>query len=144
MNRRSLAAACIGIAATLQGCGGGIDLAALPTGMETDCAAPPRSSVRTREEVAAAAAPADAGVRTAAGRYVARAEAARWAQRGAVSVDVDCCVDQAEGMVYALQAAHGLAREDPVLIGGADLRLAASLVNRLGDAGLGRVYLVVP
>lgn len=143
MKRRLLAAACIGIA-TLQGCQGGIDLSALPTGFDTGCVGADRGTAWTREEVAVTAAPADAGVRTVAGRYVALGEAVRWAERGAVSVDVGCCVERAEGIVYALQAAQGLPRETPVLIGGDDLRLAASLVNRLGDAGLSRAYLVVP
>lgn len=96
-----------------------------------------------------AAVPADAGARTRQGRYATRAqgEALALALRGGViHVDLGCCGEAAADLAvmtaYGLQAAHDLPDDAPVLVQGDDLRLAASVVDRLVAGGYRRVWLV--
>ena len=61
-------------------------------------------------------------------------------------VNVQCCgIDAAEsaiGLAYALQAAHDLPNSTPILVRSADLRLGASVANRLLEGGYSNVWLV--
>jgi hypothetical protein len=99
----------------------------------------------------AAAVPADAGARTRQGRY-ATARQAAWLERSlgsaVLNVDVECCgaegVEQAVGIAHGLQAAQDLPDRAPVLVRGADLRLAAVAADRMAAAGHTQVWLVTP
>ncbi len=95
--------------------------------------------------------PADHGARTRPGLYAQREQALQLERtlRGAVIwVDVACCgtegADLGVLIAFGMQAAGNLPASVPVFVGGADLRLAASVVNRLADAGLSRVFLLTP
>jgi hypothetical protein len=65
-----------------------------------------------------------------------------------ISVDAGCCgteaADIAVLMVWGEQAARNLDRAAPVLVRGADQRLAATVARRLADAGMSRVWVVGP
>lgn len=93
--------------------------------------------------------PEDPGVRTRTARYATAAQAAELEQalgNDAIRVEVGCCgaeaAELATGTVHGLQAAHDLGADAPVLVHGHDLRLAAVVADRLGDAGHARVWLV--
>ena len=97
--------------------------------------------------------PADAGAKTRAGRYASAAQAdqlERALGESAIRTQVDGSFDAATNAdmavltVYGLQAAHSLDHTAPVLVRGADLRLAAVVANRLQDNGFTRVFLVTP
>ena len=95
--------------------------------------------------------PADYGARTRKGLYVQREQALqleRQLRGDVVWVPVECCgtegADLAVYIAYGMQAAHNLPASAPVFVSGADLRLAASVVNRLADGGMSRVFLVTP
>ena len=95
--------------------------------------------------------PADHGARTRPGLYAQREQALQLERtlRGAVIwVDVACCgtegADLGVLIAFGMQAAGNLPASVPVFVGGADLRLAASVVNRLAEAGLSRVFLLTP
>lgn len=65
-----------------------------------------------------------------------------------IDIEVGCCedrhVDEAVGLVWALQAAHDLPRSVPVRLHGADLHLATAAARRLADGGLTHVWVVRP
>jgi len=95
------------------------------------------------------AVPADAAAWTRSGLYATSAQARQLAHAlgaRAIELRVDCCgigaVDQAAGIAWGLQAAHDLPADTPVLVSGADLRLAAATANRLASGGLTHVWLV--
>lgn len=129
-----------------------------PIGQMASTAAAPadRAALRVGEEgqayaSAPGAEPADAGARTRRGRYVTAAQAAQLERSfgdAAIAIEVGCCspveVDIALGIVWGLQAARDLPADTPVLVRGSDLRLAATTVNRLGEGGMSRVWLVTP
>ena len=58
--------------------------------------------------------------------------------------DAAAAMDLAQQMVWGHQAAHDLPPDAPVLVRGADLRLAAATVHQLEAAGYTRVFLVTP
>lgn len=96
-------------------------------------------------------APADYGARTRNGLYAQYEQALqleRQLRGDVVWVPVECCgtegADIAVYIAYGVQAAHNLPASAPVFVSGADLRLAASVVNRLSDGGMSRVFLVTP
>ncbi len=95
--------------------------------------------------------PLDHGARTRPGLYTLRAQALaleRELRGDVIWVDVGCCGSEAAdlgvSMVRGMQAASDLPASAPVFVSGADLRLAATVVNRLADAGMRRVFLVMP
>lgn len=145
--------------ALLAACGAGSDLAQ-DTG-STNAARTSASTVQPTllddegrvQVLAAAKAPADPGARTRAGRYATPEQAA--AMEGAlgarvISTRVDAGADAAGAAdlavlnVYGMQAVTDADNHVPVLVRGADLRLAATVANRLGEAGFTRVFLVTP
>lgn len=149
--------AALALAAGLSGCGGVVDApqeAALPRAetpaaavvapLFDDDGAPAFGDARGR--------PLDAAAWTRDGRYASAAQARQLAQAlgddGLLDVEVGCCgieaVDQAVGIAWGLQAAHDLPSRTPVLVRGADLRLAAAAANRLSNGGLSMVWLVTP
>lgn len=98
-----------------------------------------------------AAVPADPGARTRSERYATAAQAAQLeAAMGnlAIPITVDPgadaagAVEVATGIVQGMQAAHDLGSDAPVLVRGSDLRLAATLANRLEEVGFSQVFLV--
>lgn len=93
----------------------------------------------------------DPGAVTRLGLYATPEEAARvMAARpgGALRVKVDRGGDEAAALavnlVWGEQAAADLPKAAPVFVTGEDLRLAATVVDRLEEGGLTRVYLVGP
>lgn len=103
--------------------------------------------------LAAAREPADPGARTRAGLYATPEQAA--ALEGAlgtrvISTRVDAGADAAGAAdmavltVYGMQAVTDADNHVPVLVRGADLRLAAAVADRLAEAGFTRVFLVTP
>lgn len=95
--------------------------------------------------------PLDHGAHTQRGLYAQREQALqleRQLRGDVVWVPVECCgtegADLAVYIAYGVQAAHNLPDSAPVFVSGADLRLAASVVNRLADGGMSRVFLVTP
>ncbi len=93
--------------------------------------------------------PQDRAARTRAGRYASPAQAEQMEQalgQDVLSVNIGCCgieaADLAVAIAQGLQAAHDLPRTAPVLVRGADLRLAAAVANRLSDEGYTQVWLV--
>ena len=90
--------------------------------------------------------PTDTGARTRKGRYASRAQADRESGADVIRLTVDCCTAEAADLAvltaYGLQAAHDLPSTVLVLVDGANLRVAAAVVNRLDDGGLNRVFLV--
>lgn len=128
-----------------------------PTSAPTPIAAPAPAAAPAAEpaaepapEPAGTAAPADAGARTRAGRY-ATAEQAQALEsllgNRVIRVDVGCCdateADMAVLMAFVSQAGLDLPNSTPVLVQGRDLRMAAVVADRLADAGMTRVWLVV-
>lgn len=95
------------------------------------------------------AVPKDSGAHTRGGHYAtalqAQALEAALGER-ALRVNVECCgieaADLAVMVAWGLQAAHDLDLHAPVLVRGADQRLAASVVNRMNEAGHTHVWLV--
>jgi hypothetical protein len=96
--------------------------------------------------------PSDPGARTRANRYVTPAQAAQLEDTlGAKAIPVNvepgpdaaAAVELATQIVWGLQAAHDLRADAPVLVRSADLRLGATLANRLGEGGYTNVFLVV-
>ena len=88
--------------------------------------------------------PADFAVRTRAGRYAtsAQARALRTALGSDVRiVEVGCCGEHAVEHAVAEALSHR-AVVGAVLVSGPDMRLAAAAVERFGDLGLERVWLV--
>jgi hypothetical protein len=129
-------------------CGGGADLDGV-SAVRTGIGSPLLRGDGSPAPSLAAAVPADPGARTRQGRYATRvqADALEHALRGEViRVEVGCCgagaADLAVMTAYGLQAAYNLPDGVPVLVGGADLRLAAGVVDRLSAGGYERVFLV--
>jgi hypothetical protein len=64
----------------------------------------------------------------------------------AVRIEAGCCgasaVETAVGVVHGVRGVYGLDTGAPVLVHGADQRLAATLANALTDAGHTHVWLV--
>jgi hypothetical protein len=99
----------------------------------------------------AGAVPADRAARTLNGRYASARQAEQLEGAlgdASIAVDAECCglegVERTVGLVHALQAARDLPNGVPVLVRSADARLAATVVNRLIDAGYRNVWLVTP
>lgn len=95
--------------------------------------------------------PADHGARTRSGPYTLRAQALaleRELRGDVILVDVGCCgsgaADRGVSMVWGMQAASDVPASAPVFVSGANLRLTATVVNRLAEAGMSRVFLVMP
>ena len=95
--------------------------------------------------------PLDHGAHTQRGLYAQREQALQLERRlrgDVIWVPVECCgtegADLAIYIAYGMQAAHNLPASAPVFVSGDDLRLAASVVNRLADGGMSRVFLVTP
>ena len=95
--------------------------------------------------------PLDYSAHTQQGLYAQREQALqleRQLRGNVVWVPVECCgsegADLAVLIAYGMQAAHNLPASAPVFVSGADLRLAASVVNRLADGGMSRVFLLTP
>lgn len=93
--------------------------------------------------------PADAAAWTVAGRYATARQARHMlaVRDDAMPVNVRCCgieaADEAVGIAFGMQAS-GIANDTPVLVAGDELRLAASVANRLTRGGMTRVWLVTP
>lgn len=97
----------------------------------------------------AAAVPQDPAARTRAGRYATAAQAAAFEQamgERVLHADLGCCgaeaLELAVGLAHAEQAAKDLPNAAPVLVRGADLRLAAATAERLAAAGHANVWVV--
>ncbi len=94
------------------------------------------------------ASPADAAAWTVAGLYASaeQVEMLGVARADLLHVEVSCCgieaADLAVWTAYGLRAAYDLPTNAPILVSGRDLRLAASVVDRLGEGGMTRVWLV--
>lgn len=95
--------------------------------------------------------PADAGARTRAMRYAsaAQADTLEHGRRGDVlRVDVvgsgADAVELSVQIAIGMQAAGNLGHDAPVFVGGADLRSAAAVADRLTGQGMTRVWLVTP
>lgn len=137
----------------LAACGGGTDDSpAAP--VSRNQAAAVRPLLADDGSVLAAApdsVPMDHGAHTRSGLYAQREQALqleRQLRSDVVWVPVECCgtegADLAVLIAYGMQAAHDLPASAPVFVSGADLRLAASVANRLADGGMSRVFLVTP
>lgn len=94
--------------------------------------------------------PADVGARTRSTGYATPAQAAGLEKalgKEVLSTEVGCCGAEAADLavltVYDNQAAGKLPDSTPVLVRGADLRLAATVAQRLADNGFSRVWMVV-
>lgn len=138
----------LALAALIAACGGGEDSQVVSTDRE-----PPTATLLDDEgqamAPASAAEPADAGARTRQGRYATAAQAAdleRALGDRLLRVQVECCgadgLERSIGLAHGLQAAHDLPDSTPVLVQGADLRLAAVAANRMAEAGHANVWLV--
>lgn len=138
---------------TLAACGGSTDDAAAASGsrMQASAMRPLLASDGTVVAAEPSSVPLDHGAHTKRGLYAQREQALqleRQLRGDVVWVPVECCgtegADLAVYIAYGVQAAHNLPASAPVFVSGADLRLAASVVNRLADGGMGRVFLVTP
>ena len=140
------------LAGGLAACGGGGESDANTMAVSTD-REPPASTLLDDDGNAMptdpAAVPADAGVRVQKGRYATANQAAlleRALGHAVLVVDVGCCgaeaVEQFVGIAQGLQAVRNLPSSAPVLVRGADLQLAAAVVDRLTAAGHANVWLV--
>jgi hypothetical protein len=94
---------------------------------------------------------ADAAQRTAAAGSAAPVVATHEpaaARDEPLEVDMRCCgeaaVEEAVGLVWALQAAYDLPNGVPVVLRGQDLRLAMAAARRLADGGLTHVVVLQP
>lgn len=153
---RPMAAALAALLA-LAACGGGSDGEPATDDRRTAAAAPVIAPLLDDEGRVMpsdpAAVPADPGAHTRAGRYATPAQAEQLEHTmgsTAISTEVDSGGDAAAAAdlavlhVHGQQASHGLGNEAPVLVRGADLRLAAAVANRLQANGYTRVFLVTP
>lgn len=96
-----------------------------------------------------AAVPVDPAARTRAQRYASVEQAGMLVEAlgpAVVQVEVDCCnagaVSLAVMRAAAAQAGQPGAALVPVLVRGADLRLAATVADRLAEEGMPTVFLV--
>ena len=138
---------------TLAACGDGTDDTLAASGNRAQAAAI-RPLLADDGTVLAAepnSVPMDHGAHTRKGLYAQREQALqleRQLRGDVVWVDVQCCgtegADLAVYIAYGVQAAHNLPASAPVFVSGADQRPAASVVNRLADGGMSRVFLVTP
>lgn len=91
---------------------------------------------------------ADATQRTAAAAPVVATHEPEAPRDEPLEVDVRCCdeaaVEEAVGLVWALQAAYDLPNGVPVVLRGQDLRLAMAAARRLADGGLTHVVVLQP
>ena len=138
---------------TLAACGGGTDdsAAASASRMQASAIRPLLADDGTVLAAEPNSVPLDHGAHTHKGLYAEREQALqleRQLRGDVVWVPVECCgtegADLAVYIAYGMQAAHNLPVSAPVFVSGADLRLAASVVNRLADSGMSRVFLVTP
>jgi hypothetical protein len=99
------------------------------------------------------AVPADPGAQTRARMYATAAQADQLEhamKTRVISIEVGNEPDAAQAVDMAVMFAHGLqavqnvGNDAPVLVRGADLRRAATVVNRLQEHGYSRVFLVAP
>lgn len=140
-------------AAALSACGGGSTetvAAASPSSAAVTVEAPLLEDTGHMAATLPSAQPADAGARTRSTGYATPSQAAALeAALGSdvLSTEVGCCgadaADVAVLTVYGNQAAGDLPNSTPVLVRGADQRLAATVAQRLSDNGFSRVWLVV-
>jgi len=155
LNRKTHALAALSSAllpALLAACGGGAEPEVRAQALVATSVVAPLLDDEGRVQLSdSAAVPADPGARTRSARYATPAQAAQLeAALGARAIPVtveagpdgSTAVEVAAGIVFGLQAAHDLPSDAPVLVRGAELRLAATLANRLDDAGLSHVFLV--
>lgn len=140
-------------AAGLSACGGGSTETDATASLSEAAVAVEAPLLEDTGQMAAtlpAALPADAGARTRSTGYATPSQAtALEAALGSdvLSTEVGCCgadaADLAVLTVYGNQAAGDLPNSTPVLVRGADQRLAATVAQRLSDNGFSRVWLVV-
>ncbi len=130
----------LALALLLAGCGAG--------SVDDGRAESPRAAASKAQ---AQALPSDPGARTRVGRYATPAQATELEDRmGVLAIPVNvepgpdaaAAVELASQIVFGLQAAHDLRADAPVLVRSADLRLGATLANRLGELGYSNVVLV--
>lgn len=145
--RAALGAALV---AALAACGGGDDDVRAGA-LAADVIAPLIADDGTTMPADPRAVPVDAGAWTSEQLYATREQAAQLAAAlpaGVLEVDVSCCgidaADFAVWMAYAQRAAYDLPRSVPTFVRGDDLRLAASVAERLAADGMTRVWLVTP
>jgi hypothetical protein len=159
-----LASAAAVVLTTLGACGGNPDAAAAlklaaPSSMSSVSDAPAVASVRPLQFdddgnfVASDPhpQPVDGGAQTHADDHADVAQARQLAQALGVQVmeiDLECCdshaLDRIVGLVWGLQAAHGLPAGTPVLLRSTDLDMAAAVAERLASGGLINVWVVTP
>ena len=96
-----------------------------------------------------AAQPNDPGAQTRSQRYAINAQAEQLLHamgERAVRVEAGCCgadaVDVAVGVVKGVLWQNALDADAPVMVYGADPRVASTIANRLGDEGMTRVWVV--
>lgn len=138
----------------LAACGGGGDSAEAPAQAAPQAATIVSPLLHDDGSMAVGdsrARPLDAGAWTDNGRYATQAQARMLSDAlrdELLNIEVECCsaqaVDYAVGIAWGLQAARNLPNDAPVLVRGADLRLAAATANRLASGGLTHVWLVTP
>ncbi len=138
---------------TLVACGGSSDDTVATSGsrMQASAMRPLLADNGTVLAAEPSSVPADHGAHTQSGLYAQRDQALqleRQLRGDVVWVPVECCgtegADLSVYIAYGVQAAHNLPASAPVFVSGADLRLAASVVNRLAEGGMSRVFLVTP
>jgi len=146
-------ASVLALAGGLAACGGGGSESDTPQVAVSTDLEPPTATLLDDDGNAMpsdpAAVPAGAGAGFQKVRY-AKANQAAWLERSlgdaVLVVDVGCCdaeaVEQGVGIAQGLQAAHDLPNSAPVLVRGADQRLAAATADRLAAAGHTNVWLV--
>lgn len=149
MRRVTAGGATIALVAALAACGGGDADEARAGALAAEVIAPLIADDGTPMPADPRAVPVDAGAWTSAQRYATREQAAQLtaARPGDVlEVAVGCCgaeaADLAVWTAYALRAAHDWPRDVPTFVRGDDLRLAASVAERLATDGMTRVWLV--
>lgn len=151
--RRCASAPWIAVATTIAACGGA-DTGATTPEAEPQAAAIVSPLINDDGSLHIGdprARPLDAGAWTTGGRYATGAQARMLSDAlrdDLLQVDVECCsaqsVELAVGIAWGMQAARNLPNDTPVLVRGADLRLAAAAANRLASGGLSHVWLVTP
>jgi hypothetical protein len=150
--RRTGAPLLFGLVASLAACGGGDDSdeSASQATVQTAGIVSPLVENEGFPSVSDPRAwPEDPAARSDSGRYATAAQARMLSEalgEDILDIEVDCCgaqaVDNAVGLAWGLQAARDLPNDTPVLVRGADLRMAAAAANRLASGGLTHVWLV--
>lgn len=149
MRSAAAGAAALAMASVLAACGGGDADEARAGALAAEAIAALIADDGTLMPADPRAVPVDAGAWTSAQRYATREQAAQLADAmpaGVLQVDVGCCgveaADLAVWTAYALRAAHDWPRDVPTFVRGDDLRVAASVAERLAADGVTHVWLV--